>query len=420
MNKYLLISVLSALAFPAYADVESFVTAAQKNDLATVQSLIAQGENVNAQNSLGNTALHFAVNNGNADMVKFLLENGADASIANAKGWSPVTIAEKKQLNDFINMFQADQNNKDLSDLVAKASADANIAAQTVQSVENNMVQEATKAAETITNEVNAAKAAVEDISDDGDDVVEVVDGVLVESVPAPTGEVVPAPVETEAPAVVPAPVETETPAVVPAPVETETPAVVPAPVETETPAVVPAPVETDAPAVVPAPVETETPAVVPAPVETEAPAVVPAPVETETPAPTEEVAPKPEPTPAPKPAPKKIVKPVAAKPAPKLVPSVLDKAIYAGDEEIVYCLYYLGLQTEQHNLVVASEFFAGSTTITKDRYDVISGLAHKFYDNASEAEMKKMADKCSKVITPSNRDKQNQIIRSMNKAIGY
>ena len=408
MNKYLLISVLSALAFPAYADVESFVKKKKKNDLATVQSLIAQGENVNAQNSLGNTALHFAVNNGNADMVKFLLENGADASIANAKGWSPVTIAEKKQLNDFINMFQADQNNKDLSDLVAKASADANIAAQTVQSVENNMVQEATKAAETITNEVNAAKAAVEDISDDGDDVVEVVDGVLVESVPAPTGEVVPAPVETE------------TPAVVPAPVETETPAVVPAPVETETPAVVPAPVETDAPAVVPAPVETETPAVVPAPVETEAPAVVPAPVETETPAPTEEVAPKPEPTPAPKPAPKKIVKPVAAKPAPKLVPSVLDKAIYAGDEEIVYCLYYLGLQTEQHNLVVASEFFAGSTTITKDRYDVISGLAHKFYDNASEAEMKKMADKCSKVITPSNRDKQNQIIRSMNKAIGY
>ena len=395
MNKYLLISVLSALAFPAYADVESFVTAAQKNDLATVQSLIAQGENVNAQNSLGNTALHFAVNNGNADMVKLLLENGADASIANAKGWSPVTIAEKKQLNDFINMFQADQNNKDLSDLVAKASADADIAAQTVQSVENNMVQEAEKAAETITNEVNAAEAAAEQISDDADDVVEVVNGVLVENAPAPAEAETPAPAEAETPA----PAEEVAPAPEPEPAPAPAEEVAPAP-ESE-PA--PAPAEEVAPASEPEPA--------PAPAEEVAPAPAPEPA----PAPT-----KAETKPAPKPAPKKIIKPVAAKPAPKLVPSVLDKAIYAGDEEIVYCLYYLGLQTEQHNLVVASEFFAGSTTITKDRYDIISGLAHKFYDNASEAEMKKMADKCSNVITPSNRDKQNQIIRSMNKAIGY
>jgi hypothetical protein len=108
------------------------------------------------------------------------------------------------------------------------------------------------------------------------------------------------------------------------------------------------------------------------------------------------------------------------AKPAPKPVPSGLNKEIFAGDEEIVYCLYYLGLQTDQHYLTLASEFFAGSTAINKARFDKIAEMALKYYDNASEAETQKMASACSKIITPQNTDKQNQIIRAVNKAIGY
>ena len=123
---------------------------------------------------------------------------------------------------------------------------------------------------------------------------------------------------------------------------------------------------------------------------------------------------------PEPKAKPRPVVKPVAAKPVFKPVPSNINKEIFAGDEEIIYCLYYLGLQTDQHNLTLASEFFAGTTVINKARFDKIADLAHKYYDNASEAEMKNMANICSKVITPQNRDKQNQIIRAMNKAIGY
>ena len=359
MKKYLLASVLSALAFPAYADVESFVTAAQKNDLAGVQALIAQGESVNAQNSLGNTALHFAVNNGNMDMIKLLLENGADSSITNEKGWSPASIAEKKQLSEVINIFQATQNNKDLTDLVQKVSTEANQTKQAVANAKQTAAEQAAekidKASELVNNKVEKAVAPLNSLANNvaEDEEVVVVDGKLVES-PAP----------------------------------------------------VPAPAEENVAAPAPAPAPAEENVAAPAP--------APAPAK-------ENVAEqKVENTQATKPALKPIVKPVTAKPRPKLIPSSLHKGLYSGDEEIVYCLYYLGLRTEQHNLTVASEYFAGTTTITKSRYDVIAELAHKFYDTASENEQKNMAEKCSKIITPQNSEKQNQIIRSMNKAVGY
>lgn len=487
MNKYMLVSVLSALAFPAYADVESFVTAAQKNDLASVQSFIEQGENVNEQNSLGNTALHFAVNNGNIDMIKLLLENGADATITNEKGWSPATIAEKKQLTEVIDIFQATQNNRDLANLVEQASAEANKAEQAIAAAQENVAEQIADVSETVNNTINelAAPVVVPDNSDveeeveeevvvateeDDDEEVTVIDGKLVETpieketpapenVAAPVEEEVQIQEEIETPALTenaPTPiVAEETEEAAPAneaPVEeekevvetVETPAVAeeaPAPEAIEEQAPAPEPVAEPAsePVVEEAPAEAAPVAEAPtvaevAPVVANAAPIVETPAVVEAPAPeniiktteTQTIIEKPAPaepiTPivAKKPAAKQIVRPVTAKPQPKLVPSSLNKAIYAGDEEIVYCLYYLGLRTEQHNLTVAAEYFAGSSTITKKRFDVIADLAHNFYDNASEAEMKDLADKCAKIITPQNPSKQNQIIRSMNKSIGY
>lgn len=328
MKKYLLMSCLAMLASPAYADVEGFVNSARGGDIAVIQNYLKQGENINAKNSLGNTALHYAVASDNVELVKFLLENGADATVQNDKGWTPLAIAEKKNLTDIVKVFDAEQNNKNLSDLVEKASAKASDAgnevakkAESAKDVAVAKTEEVKEKVATKTDEVkNEVKKAAENMP-----------------VPQAPVNVAPAQVGNQAPAVLP-------------------------------------------------------------------PAPMPAP----------QMGPqfsKPEP---------KTVQPVQAKPKPKLVPSEINSAVFAGDEEIVYCLYYLGLQTEQHNLVVASEFFAGSSTVDKARYQQISGLAHAYYDNASDEEARITAGKCARVITPQDREKQNQIVRAMNKAAGY
>ena len=301
MNKYLLVSVLSALAFPAYADVESFVNAAQNNDFESVQSFVAQGENVNAQNSLGNTALHFAVNNGNIDMVRFLLDNGADASISNSKGFSPTTIAEKKQFGEILNMFQITEN--------------------------------------------------------DGEDEVDVIDGQIVET-PAP--EVIEQPSEPEQPA----------PEYVEQPMDPGQPA----------PEYVEQPMDPGQPA----------------------PEYVEQPMDPGQPAP-EYIEPQVE----------------NSMPDPGIPHSDLYGPLYVGDEEVVFCLYLLGL-TDKSDLTKAAEYYAGATNVTKNRYKKIAGMAKGLYDNAPKDDLKTMAGKCSGFITPQDREKQNQIIRSINKAFGY
>ena len=418
MNKYLLVSVLMALALPAYADVESFVNAAKGSDVAKIQEFLQAGENVNAKNELGNTALHYAAASGNSDMVKFLLENGADANIANDKGWTPLAIAEKKKFGDIVNMFQSAQNNKDLSDLVAKASENAKAVEQKVGDVkektlakaqeikENTSVKVENIKKETVNNVQAKTAEAKENVADKIAEVKENVTSAKQETAQkVETAKEVAQNKIAEAEKSVEKTVSTTAENVKSAENKVEIKA-------KEVVATAAAPVAQES-------AKTEVKAEPKEDVKAESKAEP----KTETKAeakPATKPAPKAEAKPATKPAPRRLIKPVVAKPAPKFLASNINKAIYAGDEEIVYCLYYLGLQTDQHNLTLASEFFAGTTIINKARFDYISDLALKYYDNASTAEMQNMANTCAKIITPNNRDKQNQIIRAMNKAIGY
>ena len=114
--------------------------------------------------------------------------------------------------------------------------------------------------------------------------------------------------------------------------------------------------------------------------------------------------------------------KKLAKAPAKKQLPhkkSSLSSKIYQGDEEVVYCLQYLGLQGEQKNMTVAAGFYAVDAGVNKTRHDVAVEEAKHYYENASAADIKTRADECGKYITPKQTAKQNQIIRSINKSIG-
>ena len=114
----------------------------------------------------------------------------------------------------------------------------------------------------------------------------------------------------------------------------------------------------------------------------------------------------------------KKVAKASAKKQLPQKKSSLSSK-IYQGDEEVVYCLQYLGLQGEQKNMTVAAGFYAVDAGVNKTRHDVAVEEAKHYYENASAADIKNRADECGKYITPKQTAKQNQIIRSINKSIG-
>ena len=114
----------------------------------------------------------------------------------------------------------------------------------------------------------------------------------------------------------------------------------------------------------------------------------------------------------------KKVAKASAKKQLPQKK-SPLSSKIYQGDEEVVYCLQYLGLQGEQKNMTVAAGFYAVDAGVNKTRHDVAVEEAKHYYENASAADIKNRADECGKYITPKQAAKQNQIIRSINKSIG-
>ncbi len=111
--------------------------------------------------------------------------------------------------------------------------------------------------------------------------------------------------------------------------------------------------------------------------------------------------------------APQPIVKKVV------LVPSAMVEGIYVGDEEIVYCLDYLG-NGENDSMKRAAGYFAASASISEPRYKEIVDKANDFFMKASAEDMTKRDNECSGIITPKDSSKQNQIVRSMNKSVGY
>lgn len=68
--------------------------AATNGHLQIVQFLIAHGAKVNAYSPSETTPLMMAIGSGNDELIKYLLDNGADLSLRNHEGYTAIDIAQ--------------------------------------------------------------------------------------------------------------------------------------------------------------------------------------------------------------------------------------------------------------------------------------------------------------------------------------
>ena len=64
--------------------------AAYEGDLAKVKQLVERGEDLNARDKHGNTALGLAIHFMRKDVVHYLLEKTTDPTLKSKAGWSPI------------------------------------------------------------------------------------------------------------------------------------------------------------------------------------------------------------------------------------------------------------------------------------------------------------------------------------------
>ena len=69
--------------------------ATRKGDLDRVKAAVSGGEDIDGRNSYGNTALHEACWHGRVDIVKYLLDNGANQELKGSNNWTPLQVACK-------------------------------------------------------------------------------------------------------------------------------------------------------------------------------------------------------------------------------------------------------------------------------------------------------------------------------------
>ncbi|HKW98437.1 MAG TPA: ankyrin repeat domain-containing protein [Bryobacteraceae bacterium] len=101
----------------SFADLgEDFLAAIRKSDAARVKALLEQGVDVNTKSPYGATGLFFAADRGNLEILKLLLDHGADVNVKDTfYGATALTWASMKEHVDVIRL---------LLDKGAKAGAD--------------------------------------------------------------------------------------------------------------------------------------------------------------------------------------------------------------------------------------------------------------------------------------------------------
>ena len=73
----------------------SLLRSALKGDLGRVKAAVSRGEDIDGQCPEGETALHRACRKGHVDIVKYLLDNGANTELKECSDWTPLQVACK-------------------------------------------------------------------------------------------------------------------------------------------------------------------------------------------------------------------------------------------------------------------------------------------------------------------------------------
>lgn len=384
MKKSLLFALTCFCAMPAQASVQDLIDGIKKQDLGTVEKLLQNGEDVNAQNEQGNTPLHYAVALNNADIAELLLGYGADMNIENAKGWSPLKIAQKKDVQQVTDV------------LIAAAQMQKEGSLQTVQKAVENVAEPVVQEAVVVEKVTTEAKAPAETVSDQA-----LLKKALTALKETQKGKEQAEAAQKQAEEALKE-AERKNADLEKSVKELEEK------VKEQSDALAATQEKLKV-------AEQENAALTVAKAEAEKKAAQPAAAPKAEPKKVQPQA-KAQPQARAKPQAKVQPKPQApAKPKPP-VRSKLNGALFEGDEEIVYCMNILG-HVENPNMVTAAGFYASTAHIAHARYNEITNMANGFMEKADEQALKLHNEQCAKVITPTNAQKQNQIIRSLNQA---
>ena len=79
--------------------------AAKQDDIYALERLFEEGEDINASNVIGQTALHVAALWGNVDTVEFLLLAGANMNAQNQNGQTPLHFASAKGMSKCVQLL---------------------------------------------------------------------------------------------------------------------------------------------------------------------------------------------------------------------------------------------------------------------------------------------------------------------------
>ncbi|KFK41169.1 hypothetical protein AALP_AA2G094700 [Arabis alpina] len=88
-------------------DVGHFAcTAAEQNNMKLLKEIVRLGGDITRPRATGTSALHTAVCEENIEMVKYLLEQGADVNKQDMHGWTPRDLAEQQGHEDIKALFR--------------------------------------------------------------------------------------------------------------------------------------------------------------------------------------------------------------------------------------------------------------------------------------------------------------------------
>ncbi|XP_011081924.1 potassium channel AKT1 [Sesamum indicum] len=94
-------------------DVGGFACyAAEQNNIELLKEITKFGGDVTLLNCSGTTALHTAISEENVEIIKFLMEQGADIDKPDVHGWTPRALADHQGHEEIKALFQTKQKSK--------------------------------------------------------------------------------------------------------------------------------------------------------------------------------------------------------------------------------------------------------------------------------------------------------------------